>query len=58
MIIIIVYRELVSWVNDMKRVIEATELAKDLSGAESLLQGHKERKVPFYFIKEASIITA
>lgn len=42
----ICYRELVSWVNEMMTVIEATELAKDLSGAEALLQSHKERKVP------------
>ncbi len=34
-----------SWVNDMMTIIEATELGKDLSGAESLLQSHKERKV-------------
>ena len=37
--------DLLSWVNDMRAVIKADELAKDMSGAEALLQRHRERKV-------------
>ena len=39
------YSDLLSWVNDRKTVIAAEEFAKDMSGAESLLQRHTERKV-------------
>lgn len=39
------YSDLLSWVNDRKTVIAAEEFAKDMSGAESLLQRHRERKV-------------
>lgn len=37
-------RELMSWVNDMKALLSADELAKDMSGAEAMLQRHRERK--------------
>ena len=33
-----------SWVNDMKALLSADELAKDMSGAEAMLQRHRERK--------------
>ena len=36
--------ELLSWVNDMKALLSADELAKDMSGAEAMLQRHRERK--------------
>ena len=36
--------ELMSWVNDMKALLTADELAKDMSGAEAMLQRHRERK--------------
>ena len=36
--------ELMSWVNDMKALLSADELAKDMSGAEAMLQRHRERK--------------
>ncbi|XP_043463580.1 spectrin alpha chain [Leptopilina heterotoma] len=38
------YRDLVSWMNDMKAIISADELAKDVAGAESLLERHQEHK--------------
>merc|ERR1711981_143667 len=38
------YRDLTSWVNDMKQVIGADELAKDVNGAEALLERHAEHK--------------
>ena len=38
-------RELISWVSDMKALVSADELAKDLAGAEALQQRHWERKV-------------
>ncbi|XP_065169865.1 spectrin alpha chain isoform X2 [Atheta coriaria] len=38
------FRDLVSWINDMKAVISADELAKDVSGAEALLERHQEHK--------------
>eukprot|EP00731_Ephydatia_muelleri_P023860 Em0016g131a len=37
-------RELLSWVSDMKALISADELAKDVAGAEALQQRHRERK--------------
>lgn len=43
--VIFLYSDLVSWVTDMDALIVANELAKDMSGAESLLQRHQERKV-------------
>ena len=39
------YRDLVSWVHDTKTVIAADELAKDVAGAEALLERHQEHKV-------------
>ena len=33
-----------SWVNDMKALVAADELAKDVAGAEAMIQRHKERK--------------
>ncbi|VDN60745.1 unnamed protein product [Dracunculus medinensis] len=38
------YRDLSSWINDMKAVISADELAKDVAGAEALLESHQEHK--------------
>lgn len=38
------YRDLVSWINGMKAVISADELAKDVAGAESLLERHQEHR--------------
>lgn len=38
------FRDLVSWMNDMRAVIGADELAKDVAGAEALLERHQEHK--------------
>uniref|UniRef100_A0A0N5ANF9 Spectrin alpha chain n=1 Tax=Syphacia muris TaxID=451379 RepID=A0A0N5ANF9_9BILA len=38
------YRDLCSWINDMKAIISADELAKDVAGAESLLESHQEHR--------------
>lgn len=38
------FRDLVSWINDMKAVISADELAKDVAGAEALLERHQEHR--------------
>ncbi|XP_049820921.1 spectrin alpha chain isoform X3 [Aethina tumida] len=38
------FRDLVSWINDMKAIISADELAKDVAGAESLLERHQEHR--------------
>ena len=38
-------RDLMSWVDNMKTLMKADELAKDISGAEALLKRHRERKV-------------
>lgn len=38
------FRDLTSWINDMKAVITADELAKDVNGAEALLERHAEHK--------------
>ncbi|XP_053212819.1 spectrin alpha chain-like [Panonychus citri] len=38
------YRDLTSWINDMKSIINADELAKDVAGAEALLERHQEHK--------------
>ena len=38
------FRDLTSWINDMKSVISADELAKDVNGAEALLERHAEHK--------------
>ncbi|XP_054158910.1 spectrin alpha chain-like isoform X2 [Oppia nitens] len=36
------FRDLISWVHDMKSIISADELAKDVAGAEALLERHQE----------------
>ncbi|VDP10579.1 unnamed protein product [Soboliphyme baturini] len=36
------YRDLISWITDMKAVIVADELAKDVAGAEALLERQQE----------------
>ena len=38
------YRDLTSWINDTKAVIGQDELAKDVNGAEALLERHAEHK--------------
>jgi spectrin alpha len=38
------FRDLISWINDMKSIISADELAKDVAGAEALLERHQEHK--------------
>ncbi|XP_046383507.1 spectrin alpha chain [Ischnura elegans] len=38
------FRDLVSWINDTKAIISADELAKDVAGAEALLERHQEHK--------------
>ena len=38
------FRDLTSWINDMKAIISADELAKDVNGAEALLERHAEHK--------------
>ena len=35
------FRDLISWVHDMKAIISADELAKDVAGAEALLERHQ-----------------
>lgn len=39
------YRDLISWISDTKAIISADELAKDVTGAEALLEKHQEHKV-------------
>ena len=39
------FRDLVSWIHDMKAIISADDLAKDVAGAEALLDRHQEHKV-------------
>ncbi|XP_052790866.1 spectrin alpha chain-like isoform X8 [Mya arenaria] len=38
------FRDLVSWIHDMKAIISADDLAKDVAGAEALLERHQEHK--------------
>jgi len=38
------FRDLISWINDTKNVISSDELAKDVAGAEALLERHQEHK--------------
>lgn len=38
------YRELCDWIRGMKALISASELAKDVAGAEALLESHQEHK--------------
>ena len=39
------FRDLLSWIQDMKAIISADDLAKDVAGAEALLERHQEHKV-------------
>jgi spectrin alpha len=39
------YRDLSSWMSDMRALIAADDLAKDVPGAEALLERHQEHKV-------------
>lgn len=41
------YRDLVSWMSDIRALIAADDLAKDVPGAEALLERHQEHKVRF-----------
>lgn len=43
------FRDLVSWIHDMKAIIAADELAKDVAGAEALLERHQEHRVRFFY---------
>lgn len=43
------FRDLVSWIHDMKAIIAADELAKDVAGAEALLERHQEHRVRFCY---------
>lgn len=38
------FRDLTSWIHDMRTIISADELAKDVAGAEALLERHQEHK--------------
>lgn len=38
------YRDLISWIHDIKGIIKADDLAKDVPGAEALLERHNEHK--------------
>ncbi|XP_064649219.1 spectrin alpha chain-like isoform X2 [Lineus longissimus] len=38
------FRDLISWIHDMKAIISADDLAKDVAGAEALLERHQEHK--------------
>merc|ERR550534_920132 len=38
------FRDLVNWIHDMKAIIAADELAKDVAGAEALLERHQEHR--------------
>jgi hypothetical protein len=50
------FRDLVSWIADMKAIISADELAKDVAGAEALLERHQEHKVIFVIITVVIVI--
>lgn len=39
------FRDLTSWVTEMKALINADELANDVAGAEALLDRHQEHRV-------------
>ena len=39
------HRDLMSWISDTKTIISADDLAKDVTGAEALLERHQEHKV-------------
>ncbi|XP_052834596.1 spectrin alpha chain isoform X3 [Octopus bimaculoides] len=38
------FRDLISWIHDMRAIISADDLAKDVPGAEALLESHHEHK--------------
>merc|ERR1712141_375086 len=38
------YRDLMSWISSMKGLIDSTELASDVTGAEALLERHQEHR--------------
>jgi len=44
------FRDMSSWINDMKAIISADELAKDVPGAEALLERHQEHKVSIFYL--------
>lgn len=46
-----------SWINDMKAIIQADELAKDVAGAEALLERHQEHKVRYMEEKQHSVFS-
>lgn len=53
------FRDLTSWVTEMKALINADELANDVAGAEALLDRHQEHKVrvqDFLQLKEGIIV--
>lgn len=41
MSIILLYRDLTSWINSMMSLVSSDELAKDVTGAEALLERHQ-----------------
>lgn len=43
------FRDLTSWVTEMKALINADELANDVAGAEALLDRHQEHKVEWLY---------
>ena len=45
MLFVALCSDLVSWCGDMKNLVSSDELAKDVPGAEALLERHQERKV-------------
>ncbi len=52
------FRDLTSWINDMKAVIGADELAKDVNGAEALLERHTEHKSEIDAREDSFALTA
>ncbi|VDN25883.1 unnamed protein product [Gongylonema pulchrum] len=50
------YRDLCSWINDMKAVISADELAKDVAGAEALLESHQEHRAETWMTKQEAFL--
>lgn len=45
------FRDLTSWVTEMKALINADELANDVAGAEALLDRHQEHKVTYQLLE-------
>ncbi|UYV61076.1 SPTBN5 [Cordylochernes scorpioides] len=48
------YRELMAWINEMTAVITSDELAPDVSGSQTLLYRHKQRRAEIETRKEAT----